>query len=193
MKPHRTERLFSYATSPARGAIRCPHGQKGAHMSDATQQVEQQEPHGTEQPETVDFEAKYKEALAQSRKWEERAKANKDKADKWDAYETEGMSEAEKATKRATELQAELDALKAEKQHATDAAEVARETGAPVEYLQFCGSREAMEQLAQKWQAEHGEQATPAAASAPSTRLIRPDGSKPANRDVFAAEFKKLL
>lgn len=185
---------FSIPTSPARGAIRCPHGQEGASMSDATNTQaagQQQEPHGTEQP--VDFEAKYKEALAQSRKWEDRAKANKEKADKWDAYETEGMTEAEKATKRAAELQAELDSLKAEKQHATDASEVARETGAPVEYLQFCSSRDAMEQLAQKWQAEHGEQATPAAASAPSTRLIRPDGSKPANRDVFAAEFEKLL
>lgn len=162
-------------------------------MSENAQQVEQQEPHGTEQPAPVDFETKYKEALAQSRKWEERAKANKDKADKWDAYEQEGMSEAEKATKRAEQAEAELASLKAEKQHATDAAEVARETGVPVEYLTFCSSKEAMQQMAEKWQAEHGEPQTPAAAAAPSTRFIRPDGGKPANRDVFAAEFKKLL
>lgn len=32
-----------------------------------------------------DYEALYKEAIANSRKWEERAKANKDKADKYDA------------------------------------------------------------------------------------------------------------
>lgn len=163
-------------------------------MSDVTNQQAEptQEPHGTE-PEPIDFEAKYKEALANSRKWEDRAKANKEKADKWDAYEQEGMSEAEKAAKRAETAEAELAQLKAERQHATDAAEVARETGAPVEYLQFCSSKEAMQQLAEKWQAEHGEQATPAAASAPSTRYIRPEGAKPANRDVFAAEFRKLL
>lgn len=32
-----------------------------------------------------DYESLYAEALKQSRKWEERAKANKEKADKWDA------------------------------------------------------------------------------------------------------------
>lgn len=162
-------------------------------MSDATEQVEQQEPHGTEPTEATDFEAKYKEVLAQSRKWEERAKANKDKADKWDAYEQEGMTEAEKATKRAEEAEAELATLKAERQHAADAAEVARETGVPVDYLTFCSSKEAMQQLAEKWQAEHGDPQTPAAASAPSTRYIRPDGAKPSNRDLFAAEFESLF
>ena len=59
--------------------------------NDVTTQVQTDEPQGAE----VDWEAKYKEAVAQSRKWEERAKANKDKADKWDAYEPQGMSEAE--------------------------------------------------------------------------------------------------
>ena len=155
-----------------------------------TQESTEQEPQGTEQ---VDWEAKYKEAVAQSRKWEERAKANKDKADKWDAYEQEGMTEAEKATKRAEEAEAELATLKAERQHAADAAEVARETGVPVEYLTFCSSREAMQQMAEKWQAEHGDPQTPAAASAPSTRYIRPDGAKPSNRDLFAAEFESLF
>ena len=160
-------------------------------MTDTAQQAEQpiEEPHGTDGG--TDFEAKYKEALAQSRKWEERAKANKDKAVKWDAYETEGMTAQQKAEKALAETQAQLNQLLAEKQHAEDAAEVARETGAPVEYLRFCGSREAMEQLAEKWQAEHGE--PPAAASAPSTRFVRPEGARPANRDVFAAEFQKLL
>lgn len=162
-------------------------------MTDTAQQAEQpiEKPHGTDGG--TDFEAKYKEALAQSRKWEERAKANKDKADKWDAYEQEGMTEAEKATKRAEEAEAELATLKAERQHAADAAEVARETGVPVEYLTFCSSREAMQQMAEKWQAEHGDPQTPAAASAPSTRYIRPDGAKPSNRDLFAAEFESLF
>ena len=154
------------------------------------QQEQAQEPHGTEAP---DYEAMYKEALANSRKWEDRAKANKAKADKWDAYETEGMTAQQKAEKALAETQAELEQLKAEKQHAEDAAEIARETGAPVEYLRYCASREAMEQLAEKWQAEHGEGNLPAAASVPSTRFIRPDNAKVANRDIFAAEFKKLL
>ena len=84
---------FSISDGAARPKQPRPHGQgKGHRMNEEHTQQEQQaqEPHGTEQP--VDFEAKYKEALAQSRKWEERAKANKDKADKWDAYETEGMT-----------------------------------------------------------------------------------------------------
>lgn len=155
------------------------------------QQQPTEEPHGTE--EAIDFEAKYKEAVAQSRKWEERAKANKDKADKWDAYETEGMTAQQKAEKALAETQAELEQLKAEKQHAADAAEVARETGVPVEYLTFCSSREAMEQMAEKWQAEHGDPQTPAAASAPSTRYIRPDGAKPSNRDLFAEQLGNLF
>lgn len=155
------------------------------------QQQPTEEPHGTE--EAIDFEAKYKEAVAQSRKWEERAKANKDKADKWDAYEQEGMSETEKAKRRADEAEAQLAQLLAEKQHAEDAAEIARDTGAPVEYLTCCSSREAMEQLAEKWRAEHGGGATPAAASVPSTRYIRPEGAKPSNSDVFAAEFGHLF
>ena len=156
-----------------------------------TQQEQQaQEPHGTEAP---DYEAMYKEALANSRKWEDRAKANKAKADKWDAYEAEGMTAQERAEKALAETQAELEQLKAEKQHAADAAEISRETGAPVEYLQYCASREAMEQLAEKWQAEHGEDNLPAAASVPSTRFIRPDSAKAANRDVFADQFGQLF
>lgn len=154
------------------------------------QQEQAQEPHGTETP---DYEAMYKEALANSRKWEDRAKANKAKADKWDAYEAEGMTAQERAEKALDEAVAELEQLKAEKQHAEAAAEISRDTGAPVEYLQCCASREAMEQLADKWRAEHGGGATPAAASVPSTRFIRPEGAKLANRDIFAAEFKKLL
>lgn len=183
---------FSISTGAARPTRPSPHGQgKGHRMNEEHAQQEQaQEPHGTEAP---DYEAMYKEALANSRKWEDRAKANKAKADKWDAYETEGMTAQQKAEKALAETQAELEQLKAEKQHAEDAAEIARETGAPVEYLQYCASREAMEQLADKWRAEHGEGTIPAAASVPSTRFIRPDSAKAANRDIFAAEFKKLL
>lgn len=160
-------------------------------MSEPIEQQATEEPHGTE--EATDFEAKYKEALAQSRKWEERAKANKDKADKWDAYEQEGLSETEKAIKRAEQAEAQLAELVAERDHEQAAVEVAAKTGAPVDYLRFCNSREAMEQLAEKWQVEHGEQSRPAAASVPSTRYVRPDGAKPANRDVFAEQFSDLF
>ena len=92
--------------------------------NDAPTNEQQAEPQA---PDT-DWEAKYKEAVAQSRKWEDRAKANKDKADKWDAYEQEGMSEAEKVAQRAERAEAELAQLKADAQRRTDAHEVAKAT-----------------------------------------------------------------
>ena len=76
------------------------------------QEPTEQEPQGTE---PTDYEALYKESVKESRKWESRAKANKEKADKWDEYEQQGMSDAEKLTKRAEDekaRRAEIDDLR---------------------------------------------------------------------------------
>lgn len=94
-----------------------------------------QEPQGTEQ---VDWEAKFKEAVAQSRKWEERAKANKDKADKWDAHdaaEEANKSELQRAVERAEALKAELDGIKAEQARQALIAQVAKDSGVDAELL----------------------------------------------------------
>ncbi len=143
-----------------------------------------------ETTEEVDWEAKYKEAVAQSRKWEERSKQNKAKADKWDAYEQEGLSEAEKAQKRAEKAEAELAQLKAEAQRAADAKEVAEKSGAPESLLLFCADREAMEAFAK----EYGqEQHIPAAPPAPSSRVIRGGEAKKSTADKFADAFGDML
>lgn len=148
-----------------------------------TQEPTPQEPQGTEE---VDWEARYKEAVAQSRKWESRAKANSEKAAKWDEYEQQGLSEAEKAQKRAEEAEAELAKLKADAQRHADAAEVSKETGVPVGLLLHCADREDMESFAKEY-----AQVTnvPAAPQAPKSRVIRDDGPAMANRDRFASYF----
>lgn len=143
-----------------------------------------EEPQGTEQ---VDYEAKWREAVQQSRKWEERAKSNKEKADRWDQYEQEGLSEAEKATKRAEKAEAELEKLKAEGQRQRDAAEVSEETGVPVRLLLHCRDREDMEAFAKEFA---GETKLPAAPDAPRSRVVRGGEAPMSTRDRFASYFE---
>lgn len=142
------------------------------------------EPQGTE---PVDWEARYKEALAQSRKWEERAKANKGKADKWDEYEQQGMSEQEKLAKRAESAEAELAQLKAAAQRRTDAEEVAKATGVPVSLLLHCADREDMESFAEEYA---GVTKLPAAPDAPKSRVVTDEGAAMSTRDRFASYFE---
>ncbi|MGB4136412.1 MAG: hypothetical protein WA971_07605 [Microbacterium sp.] len=51
--------------------------------------------------DTTDWKAKYEAAIGHSRQWEQRAKENKEKADKFDLAEQEKLSEIEKANLRA--------------------------------------------------------------------------------------------
>ena len=146
-------------------------------------QVEGNEPHGEE---PIDWEARYKEAVAESRKWESRSKANKEKADKWDAYEQEGLSEQEKLTKRAESAEAELAQLKAEAKRRTDADEVAKATGVPASLLLHCADREDMEAFATEYA---GVAKVPAAPSASQSRVIRGGDEKQTTRDKFASYF----
>lgn len=97
-------------------------------MSEATADNTQPaaEPHG----EATDWEAKYREALEQSRKWEARSKANADKAKAYDAAQKgaeEGQKAASDAVERAEKAEAELAQLRAEKARAGIVAEVAAE------------------------------------------------------------------
>lgn len=149
--------------------------------SNVTTPEPKQEPQGNEQ---TDWEAKYKEAVAQSRKWEDRAKANKEKADKWDEYEQQGLSEQEKLTKRAESAEAELAQLKADAQRRKDAAEVAEATGVPQGLLLHCPDREDMESFAKEYQ---GATKLPTMPPAPASRVIRGDDeSKVSTADQFA-------
>lgn len=76
------------------------------------------DPQGSSQEDTgdVDWEAKYNEMKAHSRKWEDLAKRNKDKADKFDEIENAKKTEAEKAAEameRAAKAEAEKAAAEA--------------------------------------------------------------------------------
>lgn len=154
--------------------------------SNVTTQEPTQEPQGTE----VDWEAKYKEAVEQSRKWEGRAKANKDKADKWDAYQQDGLSEAEKLAQRAEAAEAKLAAYEEEERRRTDAAEVSEKTGVPASLLLHCADRADMEAFAKEYASATK---VPSAPPAPESRINRGGGAKPSTADQFAEMAEKLF
>lgn len=157
---------------------RCPHGRKGAAMSDTNTTTEQNTEQVTEQPHGTEVDWK-----AEARKWEARAKANRDAAQELEAMKAAQMSETEKLQKRAEEAEAKVQQYEQERQHATDAAEVAKETGVPATLLSCCTTREQMEQLAAEYaKTTHVASGLPA----PESRIIRNDQPKASNRDVFA-------
>ncbi len=55
---------------------------------------------------------------AEARKWEERAKANKAKADQWDAQEEASKTELQKANELAEKYKRQLDGIAAERKRA---------------------------------------------------------------------------
>jgi len=95
-----------------------------AEEANKAEQVEEQEPHG--EPE-ADYKALYEKTLAESRKWEKRAKDNADKAKKLDEL-TAGEQSLEE---RIGKLEAENEKLKADKARAELVAKVAADTGLP--------------------------------------------------------------
>lgn len=107
-------------------------------MSDATNpnELEQTEPTPTEgEQQETDWKA-------QARKWEERAKANREemkalreKADQWDAYQSEGVKEFEEAKARAEKAEAELATLKAQSERSEAVAKAARAHGVDADLL----------------------------------------------------------
>lgn len=83
----------------------------------------------------IDYKAKYEEAVAHSREWEKRAKANKSAADELEQLKESQMTEQQKAEAKTLKLQKELDALKAEKQTNEWRAQVSKDTGVPASLL----------------------------------------------------------
>lgn len=97
-----------------------------------------QEPHGNEPaPDTVS-RAEYDKLLAESRKWEARAKENKDAAKRLAEMEDASKTDAEKladATKRAEEAEAKVADYERRAERAGIVAEVAAEKGVDAEWL----------------------------------------------------------
>ncbi len=91
-------------------------------MSEITTEVTPTPTPATTEPiaepaQATDWESKFKDALKESRKWEDRSKENKEAADRLAALEEAGKTEAQKAASRAEQ---------AEKASASDRAELAR-------------------------------------------------------------------
>ena len=86
-------------------------------------------------PPEIDYEAKYKEAVAHSREWEKRAKDNKTAADELQQLKEAQLSEAEKTAKHIKELEAKNAAYEAEKQQNEWKTQVSKETGVPIALL----------------------------------------------------------
>ena len=86
-------------------------------------------------PHEIDYEAKYKEAVAHSRKWEKLAKDNKTAADDLQQLKEAQLSEAEKTAKHIKELEAKNAAYEAEKQQNEWKTQVSKETGVPIALL----------------------------------------------------------
>lgn len=85
--------------------------------------------------EPIDWEAKYKDAIAHSREWEKRAKDNKAAADELKQLKQSQMSEAEKTAERIRELEAKNAAYEAQEQQAAWKAEASKKTGVPADLL----------------------------------------------------------
>lgn len=86
------------------------------------------EPQGTQDAST-DWEAKYREAVAQSRKWEDRVKASFADSEELKKLKEAQMSDAEKTAKRIAELEQENAGYKAARQQEQWRAQVAKKTG----------------------------------------------------------------
>lgn len=115
----------------------------------ATQQ-EPIEPNGAAvEPEPVDWEAKYKEAIAHSRDWEKKAKANNKAAAELEELKKSQMTELERATAERDEYKALADSLTAEKERASWVSDVSKETNVPADLLAMI-SAENKEELLDK-------------------------------------------
>lgn len=115
----------------------------------AAQPEEQQEPHGTEQPEgqAVDWEAKYREAVEHSRKWERSSKANDKAAKQLKELQLAQMSETERLKAQLDEQTARADALQAAADRAQWVADAARQTGLSPEAVALISSDSAEDTL----------------------------------------------
>ena len=102
----------------------------GGSGSDLQESADQQ-PAGSNEPDQVDYEAKYKDMLAHSREWERRAKANKAAA-----VELAHLKESQAEEKQKYEaLQAKLEAYEAENEQKKWKTEIAHELNVPMELL----------------------------------------------------------
>jgi len=120
-------------------------GREGVSMAEqenataTTEAVESTEPHGAEGSESEkDWKAEYEKVLAQSRKWETRAKSNSEAAKKLAELEDASKTDAERladATKRAEEAERKVAEYERKAERAGIIAEVAADKGVDQDWL----------------------------------------------------------
>lgn len=141
--------------------------------------------------ETQDWQAKYEAMRKHSRDWEKKAKENAAAASELEALKQAQLTEQEKANARAEKAESELAALKAEAQRKEDARAIADETGVPLELLEYCADKDAMEEFARVYTAK--QPTVHAAAPAVGTKVHRGSGSPVTTAQQFADAIENQL
>lgn len=139
----------------------------------------------------TDWQAKYEAMRQHSRDWEKKAKENAAAASELEALKQANLTEQEKANARAEKAESELAALKAEAQRKEDARAIADETGVPLELLEYCADKDAMEQFVRVYQAK--QPTVHAAAPAVGSRVHRGDGKPVTTAQQFADAIEGQL
>lgn len=106
-------------------------------MSEETtnEAVEQAETH----VETEAVETEATDWKAEARKWEKRAKANSEAAEKLAAIEEAGKTELQRMTERAEKAESALKAYEVERERAAQVEKVSEDTGVPAVFLKGYG------------------------------------------------------
>lgn len=127
---------------------------------------------------------------AEARKWEARAKKNSAAADELEKLKLAQMSEQEQLKARAEKAEARIAELEADALRKATAQRLAAEKHVPIELLLYCTDEESMEAFAETYAAQTQ---TPAAPSAPASRIQRDSGAKPTNGEMFADFLRSQL
>ena len=135
----------------------------------------------------IDYKAKYEETLAHSRKWETRAKTDKELADKWREYELASKPEAERIAEELNTLRAEKALFESEKLKN----DVAASKNMPSKLLPFLSgsTREELETQADELLSVLNESAKPK--SLPNPEQGKPNGNT--NGDTLSSWIEENL
>ena len=141
--------------------------------------------------ETQDWQAKYEDMRRHSREWEKRAKENAAAADELEQLKQAQLTEQEKDTARAEKAESELAAMKAEQELFETRRSVADQTGAPLELMECCTDKEAMERAAQIYLAK--QPPVHAAGKAKASQVVTGGEGALSNGDLFAQAAEMFL
>ena len=148
---------------------------------EAIQETEETQatPQGEAEASTTDWKA-------EARKWERLAKKGQAAEAELERMRQSQMTEQEKEKARADAAEAELAAMKAEKERTDAAQRIAQQTGVPLDLLLYCADEDAMAEFSKKYADETHVGAAPNALN--GKRIIR-GNDKPRNDGEVFADF----